>query len=138
MFFHQTKVMWKQNTIAIIVFKHIPHSSRMRTVRSSSHVYSSMHWAGGCIPACTGQGVYPSMHWVGGVSQRALGRGVSAQGGVCLGVSAQGGCLPRGCLPRKGGFVCVSQHALGQTSLPVNKMTDGCKNITLPQLRCGW
>ena len=41
------------------------HSSRMRTVRSSSHVYPSMHWAGGvsaqegclprgvCIIACT-------------------------------------------------------------------------------------
>ena len=34
------------------------HSSRMRTIRSSSHVYPSMHWAG-CV--------YPSMHWVGGV-----------------------------------------------------------------------
>ena len=34
------------------------NSSRMRTIRSSSHVYPSMHWAGG---------VYPSMHWAGGV-----------------------------------------------------------------------
>ena len=55
------------------------HSSRMRTIHSSSHVYPcrhwvgvypSMHWTGGCIPACTGGGVcpvgvYPSMHWVG-------------------------------------------------------------------------
>ena len=62
------------------------HSSRMRPICSSSHVYPSMHWAGwvyprmhwtegGCIPACTGIGgsawrgclprgcVYPSMHW---------------------------------------------------------------------------
>ena len=54
-------------------------------------VYPSMHWAGGFIPACTGQGcVYPSMHWAEwGVSQHTLGRG-------CL----PRGCLPRGCLPR--------------------------------------
>ena len=40
------------------------HSSRMCTIRSSSHVYPSMQWAGAvCIPACTGQGVYPGMHW---------------------------------------------------------------------------
>ena len=30
------------------------HSSRMRTVRSRSHVYPSIHWAGG---------VYPRVHW---------------------------------------------------------------------------
>ena len=133
----------------------------MRTVRSSSHVYPSMHWAG-CV--C--------------VSQHALGRGVSARGE---------GCLPggEGCLPGS----CVSQHALRQTTppplwteflthasetrmhssrmrtaclltvpqhalpggvpaqgvylprgvpaqvllSPVNRMTDSCKNITLPQ-----
>ena len=50
------------------------------------------------IPACTGQG-------------RCLPDGVSAQGGVCLGVSTQreclpGGCLPRGCLP---GGVCPGE-----------------------------
>ena len=44
----------------------------MHTVRSSSHVYPSMHRAGG----------------------------VSAQGGVCpLGGSAQGDVCPGGCLP---------------------------------------
>ena len=55
-------------------------------------------------------------------------QGVSAQGGisgVCLGgcpVSA-GGCLPRGVSARH---------------IPiVNKITDRCKNITLPQLGCG-
>ena len=47
-------------------------------------------------------------------------------GGVCLGVSAQG-VFARG---------CVSQHALGQTP-PVDRMTDACENITLPQLCCG-
>ena len=53
------------------------HSSRMRNVCSSSHVYPSMYWAGGCV------------------SQHALGRGCLSKG-----VSAKGGCLSRGCLPR--------------------------------------
>ena len=44
-------------------------------------VYPSMHWAGGCIPACTG-GVYLSMHWAG--------RGVS----VCPSMHWAGGCIP--------------------------------------------
>ena len=60
---------------------------------------------GVCIPACTGhRSVYPSMHWAVGVCL-----GVSAQGGCLLmGVSAHGGvCL--GCLLG----VYASQHALG-------------------------
>ena len=66
-------------------------------------VYPSMHWAGVCIPACTGQGVvYPSMHWAGwglylsihwaGVSAGGClpgGRGVSAQGGVVSQMKAE-------------------------------------------------
>ena len=76
------------------------HSSRMRTVRSSSHVYPSMHWEL-CIPACTGRG------------------------GVCLGGVCPGGVCPGG----------VSQHALRQTPLPMDRMTDRCKNITLCKLR---
>ena len=51
------------------------HSSRMCTIRSSSHVYPSMHCTGHCV------------------SQHTLGRGVSVQGGVC-----PGGCLPRVCV----------------------------------------
>ena len=43
----------------------------MRTVRSSSHVYPSMHCPGGCMPqgvsaqgvSARGEDVYPSMHW---------------------------------------------------------------------------
>ena len=35
-----------------------------------------------------------------------------------------GGCLPGGCL-------------IDSPFSPVNRMTDRCKNITLPQLRCG-
>ena len=44
--------------------------------------------------------------------------GVSGPGGVC-----SGRCLLQGGV--------VSQHALRQTPLPVNRMTDRCKNITL-------
>ena len=70
---------------------------------------------GVCIPVCTGQGcvsqhalgrgVYPSMHWAGGclprgwcVSQHALGMVGVCPGGICPGVSAGGGGLPRGCV----------------------------------------
>ena len=53
--------------------------------------------------------------------------------GVCL-WSLPGGCLPRGmCL---GGLLGVSawgMSAQGCTHLPVNRMTDRCKNITFPQ-----
>ena len=47
--------------------------------------YPNMHWAGGCISACTGQGVYPRMHW--GCIPACTG-----QGGICPG----GGVCPRG------------------------------------------
>ena len=123
-------------------------------------VYPSMHWAGGVyIPAYTGQGgVYPSMHWAGGVCQggvcpggclpRGMSvqgvsvggvsvQGVSALGGLARGVSAQGGCVCRGCVP--GGVCaggCLPQCMVGYTHTPVDRMTDACENITLPQLRC--
>ena len=81
------------------------HSSRMRTVRSSSHVYPSIPSTGG---------MYPSMHWAGGVSQHALGRGCIP---ACTG---QGGVYPKGVSSHRdvcpGG--CVSQHALRQTPPP--------------------
>ena len=88
----------------------------MRTVRSSSHVYPSMHWAL-CIPACTGQG---------GVSEHALGGGrVYAKG-----VSAQGGCLPG-----EGGCILACTEA--DTPPTVDRMTDRCKNITFANYVCG-
>ena len=122
------------------------HSSRMHTaylLTISKHalhggggsVYPSVHWPGGCIPACTGRGC---------VSQHTLGRGMSAWGSLPRGVSAQGsgmsvqwGCMPRGwcvcpggCLPR--GSIWprgVSGRGLADTPTAptVNRMTDRCK-----------
>ena len=132
------------------------HSSRMRTVLSSSRLPG-----GGGV--CPGGGVYPSIQrqtrgvstqWVC-VSQHALRqtRGSVCPGGcVCLGV-----CLPRGGVSQHalrqtrgsvcpGGCVClgvcpggcVSQHALRQTpALWTEFLTHASEDITLPQLRCG-
>ena len=117
------------------------HSRRMRTVRSSSHVYSSMHWAGGCIPECTEQGMHHSGHWARGCLPRGSAQGGSAREGLPRG-SVQGGSaregLPRGsvqgvCLHG----VCIPAYTLADTQPPMNRMTDRCKNIILPQLRCG-
>ena len=92
----------------------------MRTARSSSR-------RGGGSPC---RGLPPS--W--GVSLRGVGvppsqRGVSVPGGVPPSggvLPAGGGCLlPRGS-PCQGGF-------LDGRSPPVNRMTNRCKNITLPQ-----
>ena len=128
----------------------------MRAIRGSGRrgrgLYPTMHWARGCV--------YPSMHWAGGVSKQALGRGsvcwrgmsaqgVSAQGGVCLGIvclgelSTLGGVCPGGvcpwrCLPSwlsAWGWVSAPVHAA--INPPLDRMTDVCENITLPQLRCG-
>ena len=64
------------------------HSSRMRTVRCSSHPGEGVSEQGGYV--CPG-GVCL------GVSAQG---GMSAQGGVCLGGVFPGGCLPGGCLLR--------------------------------------
>ena len=73
----------------------------------------------GCVPSAA-----VAVCW-GVCSRGCLPRGESARG-----VSAQGARLPWGCLP--GG---VSQHALRQTPLWTEWLTDRCKNITFPQLR---
>ena len=130
---------------------------------SGVYVYPSMHWAAGyvCIPACTGQGV--SAQGVSALDVSAQGRclpGAVCYGGVCLEVSVRGvclggvypggvsarGCLPWGCLGVYLGGVCLGGVCLGgclphplpaDTHTPVNRITDACENITLPQLRCG-
>ena len=53
-------------------------------------------------------------------------------GGWCTwlgGVPGPGGCTWSGRVPGPGGVP-------GQLP-PINRITDACKNITLPQLRCG-
>ena len=116
------------------------NSSRMRTSsgRGGGVSQHALAREGVCIPAFTGQGgicpggclsqcmlgymlgcVYPSMHWAGVC--------------VCLGGVFPGGCLPRGFLPRRG----VCPNACWDTPpLWTEWLTDRCKNITFPQLRC--
>ena len=52
------------------------------------------------------------------------------KGGVC-----PRGFLPRGCLPRVVSLPgeCIPACNGGDSPPPVNRMTDRCKNITLPQ-----
>ena len=61
--------------------------------------------------------------------------GVSAQGWACVcpGCVCPAVCVcPGGCTPSS---PCRSPIACWDTLTPVNRMTDRCKNITLPQLR---
>ena len=112
----------------------------------------------GCVPparwpylvACSAPG------GGGGVCSRGVSApwGVSAHGGCLLpgglltggggcllpGGSAPGGCS-RGCLLR-GGCLLPGEGWRWYPSMhwgrpPVNRITHTCKNITLPQLRCG-
>ena len=108
-------------------------SSRMRTTRSSSRLPGGGRVCLGCVHLgasawgwCLPRGCLPM--------EECLPRGCLPRG-QCL---PRGGCLPRGCLPRgvsAGGDICPG--SVWQTPLPVNRMTDRCKNITLPQLRRG-
>ena len=105
----------------------IMHSSRMRTVRCSGrHVKRP---GGTCLAGgggvCSGGGICP-----GGCLARGcvcpgecLPRGVCWWESVCVGVSAQG--------------VGVCQTPPTPPPPPVYRITDTCKNITLPQLLCG-
>ena len=82
------------------------HSSRMRTVRSSSRLLPGK----GCLP----RGCQPGE---GGIcSEGCLPIGVSACWCLPMGVSAQGvsawGVSARGCLPRGGG-VCLGRYLPG-------------------------
>ena len=125
------------------------HSSRMRTVRSSSRLSgegrgvcswgvsapSGVSALGGCLlrgwvfaPGVLAPGRVSAPG--GGVCSRGcLLKGGLLPGGVCSrgGVSAPRGCLLRGA-PALGGM--VSQHALRQTPPPSCGQTDACKNVT--------
>ena len=75
--------------------------------------------------------VSPSMHCSrgGGVLPLVWGESASGLGGVCL--------WSWGGVPASGPGGCASQHALGQTLPPVDRMTDMCKNITFANFVCG-
>ena len=84
------------------------HSSRMRT--------SALYRTGGGGGFCQG-GLCPG----GFLSTGVFGQWVSVRGK---------GCLSKGSLSRRG--LCPRYVSVRET-LTVNRMTDGCKNITLPQ-----
>ena len=95
------------NSVIVFTFPTRMHSSRMRTA-SSLTASRSIRW-GACMP----------------------GRGACAQG-VC----ARGGhaCLGRGaCVHAQGEGVCMPGGHAWYAQPPVNRMTDACNNITLPQ-----
>ena len=72
-----------------------------------------------------------SLPW-GRVSTRWVSAwGDVCQGCICPGGVCPGGCLVRGrCLPIRS--VCVCAWGGGVHLSPMNRMTDRCKNITLP------
>ena len=118
------------------------HSSRMRTARLLT-VFQHALLGGGYLPGggrCTCLGVY----LLGEEGCTCLG-GVPAQGDVPVqgDVPAQGVYLPRGCtfpgvyLPRGCTFpggVPARGVPVQVLHPPVNRMTDRCKNIALPQI----
>ena len=118
-----------------VVHRTRKHSSRMRTVRSSGRRGVG---GGGVLPA-SGEGVCFLLPR-GGVLSASWGVARGDLPGKCLslecllGVSVQGGVCPGGVCPQGGG-VCLGRVSARHT--PVNRMTYRCKDITLPQLRCG-
>ena len=98
------------------------HSSRMCTARLwpvSPGMHCSHTWSHGAVPG-TG-GVY-------------LVRGVYLVPGEAPG---PGGFVPGlGGVPGPGGCTWSQGGVPAQVFPPVNRMTDACENITLPQLRC--
>ena len=111
------------------------HSSRMRTARALT-VSPSMGWAvclvqGECVPGqglCTWSGGWCC--WSGGV-YLVWGVVCLVWGWWCL--WSGGWCAWSGGVPGLG--VCAWSG--GWSDPPVNTITHTCKNITLPQLRCG-
>ena len=117
------------------------HSSRMHTVRSSSRLCSGGVYSQGRLLLGSAPG-----EWGVSAPRGCLLLGVSAPRGVCSrGVSAPGevsalGGLVHG-LPGMGG--AWSQRGGGggipactEADLPVNRMTDRCKNITFANFVC--
>ena len=105
------------------------HSSRMHTAHVLT-VSPSMLCAEGGVPGPGGkQGVYLVL---GGV-YLVCGGGVPGPGGCTWSGGVPG---PVGCIWSEGVYL-VRGGVPGQELPPVDRITDACKNITLPQLRCG-
>ena len=100
-----------------------------------------MHFSGMCIARLLTVSKH-ALHGGGCLPEGVSAQGMSSQGdvcpgGVCPGVSTQGsvcpaareGCLPWGCLPRRG----VADTPPGSDAYipPPDRMTDTCKNIYL-------
>ena len=122
------------------------HSSRMRTGRLLP-VSPSMHCSGGgCVSArevYLPKGGVPARGCTCPVECTCLGvylpRGCTCQGGVPARGCTCWGYLPGGCTCQRGGVparesVYLPRGVPVQVLAPsVNRMTDRCKNITLPQ-----
>ena len=107
---------WKEMKFTLIAQKYYNtrmHSSRMRTARLLP-VSPNMHCSG-CVPA------------QGGVPIR---QGCTYPGGMYL---PRGSVYLPGGVPAWGVPACLGGEYLLRYSPPVNRMTDRCKNITLPQ-----
>ena len=92
--------------------------------------------ARGCLPGGVCPGVSVWGVYLGGVWPGVSAFGMSARE-VCL---PMGGFLPRGVSVQGEGMSAEGVSAQGGMSdrhPPVKRMTDRCKNITLPQLCCG-
>ena len=114
------------------------HSSRMHTDRwlpISPGMHCSRGVVGGGVPSLGGVYlVWGVCTWSGGCVPGP--RGVYlVPGGVYL---VPGGVyLVLGGVPGPGGCTWSREVYLPRYSTPVDRITDACENITLPQLRCG-
>ena len=108
------------------------HSSRMRTAGALT-VSPSMLCTGGCTWS---RGVYLVLGGVPGPGRCTWSWGaVPGPRGVYL---VPGGCTwSRACTWSWGVYLVPVGGVPGQVLPPVNRITHTCKNITLPQLRCG-
>ena len=120
------KIMMHYSTVAIIFYQIITISNQIISNQSQIIFISQQE----CIPVGCVPYVRCSGRLLGGVCPGGSAQGGCLPGGVCPGGVSLGGLCPGGVSAAQGG-VCLGG------CLPVNRITDRCKNITSPQLRCG-
>ena len=120
------KIMMHYSTVAIIFYQIITISNQIISNQSQIIFISQQE----CIPVGCVPYVRCSGRLLGGVCPGGSAQGGVCPGGVCPGGVSLGGLCPGGVSAAQGG-VCLGG------CLPVNRITDRCKNITSPQLRCG-